>query len=78
VSSHTKSKLKVKRTDPVLPDLGGRSMPGDPSLPEANAVRVRAYQLYGQRGRVEGHALEDWVTAKAQITGGQPLPPNAR
>ena len=31
-------------------------------------IRERAYQLYEQRGRCEGHALEDWLQAEAEIT----------
>ena len=28
-----------------------------------------AYDLYEQRGREEGHALEDWLKAEAIVTG---------
>ena len=35
------------------------------------AVRARAYQLYEERGRVDGQALNDWLTAEAQIMGNQ-------
>lgn len=31
-------------------------------------VRLRAYQLYEQRGRKEGHADEDWLEAESQIS----------
>ncbi len=29
-------------------------------------VRSRAYELYEQRGRAEGHDLEDWLQAEAE------------
>jgi hypothetical protein len=32
-------------------------------------IRTRAYELYEARGREEGHDLEDWVEAEAEITG---------
>jgi hypothetical protein len=35
-------------------------------------IRQRAYQLYEQRGREDGHDLEDWFTAEsetAQVEG---------
>ena len=32
-----------------------------------DAIRERAYQLYEQRGRADGHALEDWLTAEAEL-----------
>ena len=32
-------------------------------------VRRRAYELYEQRGREDGHAQEDWMRAEAEIVG---------
>jgi Protein of unknown function (DUF2934) len=32
-------------------------------------IRCRAYQLYERRGRVNGHAEEDWRLAEAEILG---------
>jgi len=29
-------------------------------------IRTRAYQLYEQRGRADGHDLQDWLQAKAE------------
>jgi hypothetical protein len=31
-------------------------------------IRVRAYELYEQRGKVDGHALDDWLQAEAELT----------
>ena len=31
-------------------------------------IRRRAYELYEARGRGDGHDLEDWVEAEAEIT----------
>ena len=31
-------------------------------------VRLRAYQLYEQRGKRNGHALDDWLEAEAELT----------
>lgn len=31
-----------------------------------NQIRVRAYQLYEQRGRDDGHDLDDWLQAEAE------------
>jgi hypothetical protein len=38
---------------------------------EAHQGRVaqRAYELYEQRGRQEGHSLEDWLKAERQLLG---------
>jgi hypothetical protein len=41
----------------------------DPGFDEgAERIRLRAYELYEQRGKREGHALEDWLQAEAELT----------
>ena len=32
-------------------------------------VRIRAYRLYEERGCEDGHDLEDWLQAEAEIFG---------
>jgi Protein of unknown function (DUF2934) len=42
----------------------------EPSNVPANideAIRRRAYELYEERGRKDGHDLEDWWRAEAEI-----------
>ena len=31
-------------------------------------IRVRAYELFEQRGREDGHELDDWLQAEAELT----------
>jgi Protein of unknown function (DUF2934) len=31
-------------------------------------VRTRAYELYEERGREDGHELDDWLRAEEEIT----------
>ena len=31
-------------------------------------IRVRAYELYEQRGKREGNALDDWLQAEVELT----------
>jgi hypothetical protein len=31
-------------------------------------IRARAYQLYEQRGRDDGHNLDDWLQAEAELS----------
>jgi hypothetical protein len=31
-------------------------------------IRVRAYQLYEQRGKRNGYALDDWLQSEAELT----------
>jgi hypothetical protein len=32
-------------------------------------VRARAYELYEVRGRINGHAEEDWLQAEGEVAG---------
>jgi len=36
-------------------------------------IRVRAYELYERRGKQDGHALNDWLQAEAELTGQKAL-----
>jgi Protein of unknown function (DUF2934) len=38
-----------------------------PSEPLEIQIRELAYRLYEQRGRIEGHEIEDWAEAEAII-----------
>lgn len=33
-----------------------------------NQIRARAFQLYEQRGRDDGHDLDDWLQAAAELS----------
>jgi Protein of unknown function (DUF2934) len=54
--------MKRTRIPPSAPPEP-QEAPGD--LEEK--IRRRAYEWYQQRGRVEGHALDDWLQAEAEI-----------
>jgi len=41
-------------------------------------IRLRAYELYEQRGKIEGHALDDWLQAEEEILGRRGQPKNVR
>jgi len=32
-------------------------------------IRLRAYQLYEEHGRIDGHASDDWLQAEAEVLG---------
>jgi hypothetical protein len=32
-------------------------------------IRQRAYQLYEEHGRLDGHAMEDWLIAEDEVLG---------
>jgi len=37
-----------------------------------NAIRRRAYELYEERGYVDGFELEDWAQAEAELLNSKP------
>jgi hypothetical protein len=38
------------------------------SLELEEQICLRAYELYEQRGREDGHDLEDWLRAESEVT----------
>ena len=40
-------------------------------IPIEQQIRQRAYELYEQRGRTDGHDLDDWFQAEYEIKGKQ-------
>ena len=52
------------RLSPAHPDYGKLSVPEI-----EDRIRNRAYDLYLQRGCTDGHALDDWLEAKAEMLG---------
>ena len=38
-------------------------------------VRLRAAQLYDERGQIEGQALEDWIRAESEVLESSILAP---
>ena len=32
-----------------------------------NKIRQRAYELYVQRGKLSGHALDDWLKSESEV-----------
>lgn len=40
-------------------------------IPIEQQIRQRAYELYDQRGRADGHDLDDWLQAEREIKGTQ-------
>ena len=44
------------------------------SIDIEDRIRYRAYQLYEQRGTVDGFALDDWLQAEAEVLRAQKQP----
>lgn len=48
-------------------DLPASSQPTDSLEQIQERIRRRAYELYEQRRREDGHDLDDWLTAESEI-----------
>ena len=46
-------------------------------IPIERQIQQRAYELYEQRRRADGHALDDWLQAEREIKGTQANPATA-
>jgi len=56
--------MKARPTPP--PGAASATQPG--STPELlDQIRLRAYELFEQRGRNQGHDLEDWLQAETEV-----------
>jgi DUF2934 family protein len=40
-------------------------------IPIEQQIQQRAYELYEQRGRTDGHELDDWFQAEREVKGKQ-------
>lgn len=56
-----------RRENPAASPIGRASLEATDHL--QTIIRRRAYELYEQRGREEGHAVDDWLHAEAEICG---------
>ena len=57
-------------TSPSLPSGGKTGQPDRAvpvATPEASRIAERAYELYVQRDRQDGRAVEDWLEAEQQL-----------
>jgi hypothetical protein len=57
--------MKAQRTTPTLVTAKNQAEPTPEILEQ---IRARAHELFEQRGREEGHDLDDWLQAEAELT----------
>ena len=48
-----------------------RSRKPKPMSNTEEKIRQRAYELYEERGRIDGLALDDWLQAEAEVRGAE-------
>ncbi len=59
------------RTPSILPhpEAATATQTSVPTGELETKIRGRAYDIYEQRGRGDGRALEDWLRAESQVLG---------
>jgi Protein of unknown function (DUF2934) len=57
--------MKGQSTTPTMAKAENQSEPTPEILEQ---IRARAHELFEQRGREEGHDLDDWLQAEAEVT----------
>ena len=64
-----KETVKKRGASQARTTLAGDAMKQPVELPDSMWERIakQAYELWGQRGRREGHDLEDWFDAEAIV-----------
>jgi hypothetical protein len=58
--------MKPTTTMPTPPKATKQTTESSVELQEQ--IRLRAYELYEQRGREDGRDLEDWLRAESEVT----------
>lgn len=61
---------KTNGENTTQPEVKRTSTNGDSTTRQAlveEQIRVRAYELFEQRGKTHGHAHEDWLRAEAEV-----------
>lgn len=51
----------------IVPNWDEARNEGRTQVELAAEIRRRAYKLYEEHGKTDGHALEDWAQAEAEI-----------
>ena len=60
-----------KRVDRRPNEIEKKTKSDEPTvlIPIEQQIRQRAHELYEQRGRTDGHDLDDWLQAECEIKG---------
>lgn len=58
----------MKRTTAMPPTLRTTHQTPQVTSELQEQIRRRAYEVYEQRGRDDGHELDDWLQAESEVT----------
>jgi hypothetical protein len=67
--SQPQRRKQGKPTRPAAPKSPPAKRKEPERTPSDDRIAERAYELYEQRGCLDGHALEDWTQAEREIRG---------
>ncbi len=67
-ATSTTTRSKKAAATPATESTAPQATQGNGNKEEA--IRLRAYQLFVQRGGVHGHDVEDWFRAEAEVSTG--------
>jgi Protein of unknown function (DUF2934) len=63
----TKAKM-IRSTAPTRPEAAVEEKEGLVDSTREQEIRIRAYEIYLQRGGQPGYELEDWLQAERELT----------
>jgi hypothetical protein len=63
-----KSRKKAPRVAPTSSTSTSRNQDQRPAGPSLDEIRLRAYQIYLERGRTDGQDAADWLQAEKELT----------
>jgi hypothetical protein len=65
----SRKEITMKRVEPERPNRLSH-LPGN----QQEQIRLRAFEIYQQRGRQDGYELEDWLQAESEVLDNQRTP----
>lgn len=65
----SRAKLKIEAANPSPEEKGAQYAAQTNDQVDEEAIRRRAYELWEQRGRIDGFEEEDWHRAEAELRG---------
>ncbi len=67
-----KSRVNSSKHDPTVADAVATGSSNGSATTDVHArIAALAYELYEQRGRWDGHDVEDWLIAEQQVRAGR-------
>jgi len=59
--------IHKKATKNAVPEAKATNQGISPKEPTMEEIRIRAYEVYVERGRIDGFELENWLRAEEEL-----------